>query len=117
MNQDMIYLILLIAYSVLSTGFAAYKQYVALSPAQKQDAVKSVARSVVAAVEQQCAQMDGPSKKKEAVRVASQLLNEMHIPVSPVLLDTLLEQAVLFLSNPSADPSATQAGIPAVKIQ
>lgn len=118
MNIQLIETIAYILVVCALAGFSAYKQWVAMSPAQKHEQLKSVVRSVVAAVEQQCGAMDGPSKKKEAVRVASQLLGDMHLNVSPVLLDTLIEQAVLLLNsgNAQVDPQATQVGIPAVKL-
>jgi len=76
-------------------------------PVAEQDHIKSIVRSAVTAVEQTCPQMLGPQKRSEAVRVITQLLNEHGLNVSPVMLDTLIEQAV-FLIGKGNDPTQTQ---------
>ena len=76
-------------------------------PIAEQDHIKSIVRSAVTAVEQTCPQMLGPQKRSEAVRIISQLLNEHGLAVSPVMLDTLIEQAV-FLIGKGNDPTQTQ---------
>ena len=76
-------------------------------PVAEQDHIKSIVRSAVTAVEQTCPQMLGPQKRSEAVRIITQLLSEHGLNVSPVMLDTLIEQAV-FLIGKGNDPTQTQ---------
>lgn len=76
-------------------------------PVAEQDHIKSIVRSAVTAVEQTCPQLFGPQKRSEAVRIITQLLNEHGLQVSPVMLDTLIEQAV-FLIKKGNDPTQTQ---------
>lgn len=76
-------------------------------PVAQQDHIKSIVRTVVQAVEQVSPMMLGPQKRSEAVRLISQLLSEHNIQISPVMLDTLIEQAV-FLMKQGKDPSQSQ---------
>jgi hypothetical protein len=64
---------------------------------------------VVSAVEQAGRDLKGAEKKAEAVRMATNLFEELKLPVSPALLETLIEEAV-FLMNQSKPPVASPVG-------
>lgn len=89
------------------------KSIASVVPAAESDKIKSIVRSAVSAVEQTCSAMQGPDKKSEAVRLIGTLLNEHGMKVSPTMLDTLIEQAVLLI-NQGQDPQMTQQ-VPVVK--
>jgi hypothetical protein len=97
---------------IVSACAYLYKRFVPPSEAAKLEHAKSVVRTVVMGVEQTCSAMQGPDKKEEATRLITQLLNEVNIKPSPVLVSTLIEQAV-YAINQGQDPQATQA-VPSV---
>lgn len=78
-----------------------------LIPINQQAHVEAVVREVVMAVEQTCNSLIGPQKKFEALRLATQLLNEKGIHVSQAMLETLVESSVLAMKA-GRNPTQTQ---------
>ncbi len=69
---------------------------------------RNIVREVVQATEQAHSDLSGPQKKEKAIAALNVLIKGSHIPVNPILIDTLIESAVLLLPHISPLPvSAT----------
>jgi hypothetical protein len=83
---------------VVSFAYSLYGK-LPLSTKQKLTHIKNTVGDVVQSVEQACSTMSGPDKKAEATRVIVGLLGEVKIHPNPLLVQTLIEQAVYTLNQ------------------
>lgn len=71
-----------------------FKWLVTQLPKNRQTEITQVVHMVVQGVEQLGAGKAGPEKKQMAVGMVNTILNSLHIPVSPALVDAMIEAAV-----------------------
>ena len=97
---------------------ALFKWLMTKLPKDRQTEVNQVIQTVVHGIEQSGAGKSGPEKKQMAVVMVSNILNGLHITVSPTLIDAMIEATVYGInqSQPISLPTvpvnqAIQAGI------
>ncbi len=83
----------------------AYQRVLQSLPAKKREIVDQIVRTVVPAIEQTATStMSSPAKKQAAMDLASNMLDHLHVTVSPDMLSGMIE-ATVFALNQSKDAS------------
>jgi len=92
---------------LISLSVALYQHLLARLPLQVHQIVEEVVHIVVLAVEQTSATFsDSPAKKQAAMKMATEILQSLHVPVSQEMLSVMIEAAV-FALNQSKDMQKT----------
>lgn len=100
---------------IISLCVYLYQRFVPPSKQAQLAHASSIVGVVVNGVEQACAVMEGPDKKAEAIRIINQLLVEARLKVSPVLVDSLIEDAVYAINQRQGNALASTQPRPVVK--
>ena len=92
---------------LVSLSAVLYQHLLQHLPQKQRTEIDQVVQTVVAAIEQTSATLDGPAKKAAATAMATSLLAYLHISVPPQILSCLIEAAVYSLHQTTTD-SLTQ---------
>jgi LL-H family phage holin len=85
---------------LISLSVAMYQHLLQRLPQQVRQIVEEVAQIVVLAVEQTSATLvDSPAKKQAAMKMATEILQSMHVTVSQEMLSAMIEAAVFTLNQ------------------
>lgn len=88
---------------LISLSVTMYQHLIRRLPEQVRELVEEVVRIVVLAVEQtSTAVLDSPGKKQAAMKMATEILQSLHVPVSQEMLSAMIE-ATVFALNQSKD--------------
>lgn len=88
---------------LISLSVVMYQHLIQHLPQQMRGLVEEVVHIVVLAVEQTSATLsDSPAKKQAAMKMATEILQSLHVNVSQEMLSTMIEASV-FTLNQSKD--------------
>ena len=85
---------------LISLSVAMYQRLIQRLPQQVRQLVEEVVHIVVLAVEQTTTTLlDSPAKKQAAMKMATEILQSMHVTVSQEMLSAMIEAAVFTLNQ------------------
>ena len=94
---------------LISLSVTMYQHLIQRLPQQVRELVEEVVHIVVLAVEQTSATLlDSPAKKQAAMKMATEILQSLHVTVSQEMLSTMIE-ATVFSLNRSFESDLTHA--------
>lgn len=115
MTWDQFMAVLPAGLTVLITGLLyGYQLLLAHLPEARRTRLQALAYSVVRSVEQTGQGQPNGVKKAAALQLLTQLAKDFHLPLTPALLEVLIEAAVLGLPKTSAPAPIPPTDAPAV---